>query len=640
MERAHDLNYTERTMHVWLFLILSLAILGCTTRHVPDAPASDENVLRTFSSDHFYQGSAAPQCKAMLDSYCNFLNSPGVMGNLEVKRAASSTNSSSTKVLQGDTPNQFSQVYYRYAQAKLKNRGFLPKDFTRVLDRHAYFGKLKEFLGRDPRQKMNLSQRLISEQSDYEIGFIWQAAFNETVILRMDRRFHDFHKLPDQLVPVELQLERRRVRRELVSEISRALWRDSEEWSKVEAEFKRLQKSYLRMIARLDIADEVRADWTKRIQEIKLVLPGAYAAISNEECSTTTVNAFYYTYLNVVTICAGDFNSEDISQTLSHEMAHSLGVDRSQYLFEIGSDFGHRLSDFRKKICQPKTFTCGEWEGFKSGFDKSLSSLNNYKPQLREFQSCLKRRPSVNDLDDDDIKRFARTLISDRISELASSDRFLRITKPSMPLRNGKVQRNPNYMNPCSYYLWSQGEEPIDDELTTLMFFTAEYKCSDDKQPSAQRMKNAIEVSKLMSERVLQKSLKIEGEFSARSLLETEGYSSPPFERFADVVGSYAMAELLSQSPDVWDRQNRFLASSSWQCIEPSLATQYPEESSIEKEYIFDAHTEGDQRRKELFSAPLRQVIACQKDFEFKECTLPFRTPVGALKTAGSEDEN
>ncbi|MBX3020035.1 MAG: hypothetical protein KF799_00035 [Bdellovibrionales bacterium] len=578
--------------------------------------------MQTFSTDHFYQGQAAPQCKAMLDTYCNFLNSPGVMGNLEVKRATSST-----KVLQGDTPNQFSQVYYRYALAKLRNRGYLPKDFVRVLDRHAYFGKLKIFLDREPRQRMNLSERLIFEQMDYELGFIWQAAFNETAVVRMDRKFVDFHKLPDKLVPVELQLERRRVKRELISEISRALWRNSEEWGKVEAEFVRLQKAYTRMISRLDIDEAVKADWTRRVGEIKLVLPGAYAAISNEECSTTTVNAYYYTYLNVVTICAGDFNSEDISQTLSHEMAHALGIDRTQYLFEIGSDFGRRLSDFRRRICEPKTFSCGDWATYKAGFDKSLTSLNGYKPQLPEFQSCLKRRPAVKRLSNDDIERFARTLISDRVSDLASSDRFLRITKPSMPLRNGKIQRNPNYMNPCSYYLWSQGEEPIDDELTTLMYFTAEYKCSDEKLGSAQRMKNAIELAKEMSEQVLQKSLAIEGEFSARSLLETEGFSSPPFERFADVVGSYAMAELLSQSPDLWDRQNRFLASSSWQCIEPSLASQFPEESSIEKEYIFDAHTEGDQRRKELFSQPIRQVIGCQKDFEFKECTLPFNAP-------------
>jgi hypothetical protein len=499
----------------------------------------------------------------------------------------------------------------------------MPKDFVHVLERHAYFGKLREFLDRQPRPNMNLSERLSTEQTDYELGFIWSAAFNETVLLRMNHKYPDYHKLPDKMVPVELQLERRRVRRDLVSEISRAIWRQSEEWKKVEAEFVRLQQAFLRVISRLDIADDIRKDWQHKITEIKLVLPGALPAISDEECSTTTVNAFYYTYLNVVTICAGDFNSEDISQTLSHEMAHALGVDRSQYLFEQGSAFGQGLAKFRKGICEPQVFSCADWENYKEGFEESLDSLKGFHAQLPNFQSCLKRRPTSKTLSSSEYERFARTIVNDRISDLASSDRFLRITKPTMPLRDGKMQKNPNYLNPCSYYLWSQGEEPIDDELTTLMYFTAEYRCSDQTQASA-RLKDAIDVAKAMSEKVLHHTLAIEGEFSNRNLIENEGFSSPPFERFADVVGSYALAEMLAQSPDIWDRQNRFLASSSWQCLEPSLSTQFPEESSIEKEYIYDAHTEGDQRRKELFSSPIRRVIGCQKDFEFKECTLDF----------------
>jgi hypothetical protein len=90
------------------------------------------------------------------------------------------------------------------------------------------------------------------------------------------------------------------------------------------------------------------------------------------------------------------------------------------------------------------------------------------------------------------------------------------------------------------------------------------------------------------------------------------------------------MAQLLSESPSLSDRQNRFLASSSWQCLEPSLASHFPEESSIEKEYIFDPHLEGDQRRKELLSEPIREVIACKKDFEFRECLLPLKKPESA----------
>ena len=109
-------------------------------------------------------------------------------------------------------------------------------------------------------------------------------------------------------------------------------------------------------------------------------------------------------------------------------------------------------------------------------------------------------------------------------------------------------------------------------------------------------------------------------------MLETEGYGSPPYERFADVVGSYALAELLKQVPYNWDRQNIFLASSSWQCTHPSLASHFPEESEIENEYVFEEHTSGDQRRKEIFTEPIRKTIGCEKDFEFNECKIPFKS--------------
>lgn len=584
-------------------------------------PVKTPEVLRTFSSDNLYKSLEQPLCKSMLDNYCNLLYSPEARGNLEVK-----DKQNSIKVLQGETHNQFSQVFYRYSQAKLQNQKSLPKDFTTVLQRNNYFTKLKNFLERPPRTLMTLEQRTNSEELDFELGYLWTSAFNETIILRMNQKYPGFHKLPDNLTPLELQLERRRQRRHLVSDISQALWRNDKNWRKVEKGFTNLQLSYLKMIARLDIPEEIREKWSTKIVEIKLVMPGAIEAISNEECSSTTANAYYYPYLNLLTICAGDFNSEDIMQTLAHEMGHALGIDRSQYLFAIKSEFGKQLSDLRQNVCKPKTFSCDQWADFKAKFHGSLQSLNGFQPELPEFQRCLKRRETSKSLDEDNVTRLARTFTADRISELAATDRFLRITKPDLPTPNGKTQKNPNYMNPCSYYLWSQGEEPIDDEISTMIFFTAEYRCSD--LPTSQRMKESIDLAKSMTQRVMEKTLRIEGEYSARSLLETEGFSSPPFERFADVIGSYALAELLAEAPSQTERQNRFLASSSWQCLEPSLASHFPEESSVENEYIFDPHTEGDQRRKELFSTPIREVIACKKDFEFRECSLPFKTPI------------
>lgn len=554
----------------------------------------------------------------MVDSYCNTLYSPEAQGNLEIGQGRTKI-----EVMQGETHNEFSQVFFRYSKAKLKSRSALPEDFRAALERGSYFIKLRSFLSRSPRATMSLAQRLESENMSYELGAVWSAAINEAILSRMAAVYPGFHKIPDANLPIELQLERRRLRRILISEISRAVWRDDQNWQKVEKGFDRLKISFLRMIQQLDVAKDIADDWSNRINEVQLALPGSMPAISDDECSATTVNAYYYTYLNVLTVCAGDFNSEDILQTLAHEMAHALGIDRSAYLFEVNSDFGKELATFRANVCKPEAFTCEQWSAYKSKFDSALKTIEGFQPHLREFNQCLKRRPTSRTLENADIERFSRTIVADRMSDLASGDRFLRITKPELPLKNGKTQANPNYLNPCEYSLWSQGEEPIHDPLTTLVYFTAEYRCS--AQTGAQKMKDAIEVSKAMTARLLEKVLRVEGEFSSRTLLETEGYSSPPFERFADVVGSYALAELLKAVPEKWNRQNVYLASSSWQCLEPSLASHFPDESAVENEYVFDDHTGGDLRQKELLSRPIREAISCEKDFEFKECLLPMK---------------
>lgn len=619
---SFKLRSLNRAGLVWFATILA----SCTTPS-PEMVKSPER-LPSFSAESAFN--EQPACKSMVDSYCHRLYSPDALGNLEIGNALT--------ILQGETPNQFTQVFYRYAQAKIRNQRLLPKDFYQVLVRRDYFGKLRTLIDRRPRHQMTLFTRVQNEHLDYDVGSIWAASLNETVIARLDKKFPGFHKLPEKMVPMELSLERRRIRRVLISEISRAIWQDDQNWDKVERSFEVLKSSYLSMISRLDIPDAIRDDWTQRINEVRLVLPGSMPSISDEECSTTKVNAYYYRYLNVITVCAGDFNSEDIAQTLAHEMAHVLGIDRTQYIFANRSSFGRGLSKLRARVCQPTVFSCRDWEEFKSRFETDLETLAKYEPELPEFQRCLKRRETSKVLGDSDIERFARSTVSDRISQLASGDRFLRITKEKIPMRNGKLQLNPNYMNPCSYYLWSHGEEPIDDELTTLVFFTAEYRCSEGDTP--RRLKSAIEVSKSMSQKVVSRSLRIEGEFSSDPQLEREGFASPNFERFADVIGSYAMAELLSRIPNIWERKNRFLASSSWQCPEPSIASHYPEESSIEQQYIFAEHTEGDDRRKEFLSQPIREVIGCRKDFEFNECKLPFKDPVilrGTRDKGGSD---
>jgi hypothetical protein len=604
-----------RSGWIALFTTVGLSLMGCQSmrpRH--------QSGLVSYSGPVSLSAEKIP-CKKMVDDYCDALYSPEALGNLVVQRPKGPI-----EILQGETSNDFSQADFHYFRAKLRNRSFLPSDFLSSLQAENYFNKLSQFLKRTPRKFMSLSQRLSSERDEFELDAIWTAAIRSTVIARMNRVYPGYHQLGSRQIPPEYSIEWRKIRLNLVAEISRAIWNSDKNWKKVEASFSELQEAFVRTIKKLEIAPSIREDWIGRIKEVALVLPGSLPEISDEDCSATQSNAYYYKYLNVITVCAGDFNSEDIMQTLAHEMAHALDIDRSQYLFKTRSDFGIAHREYRKQACQEEGFSCEDWKKYKDHFGRKLESLTEFEPQLWSFNQCLKKSPSEHTLTPRDYEDVAKKITDRRFSTLASQDRFLTLIKTELPLKNGKPRANPFHFNPCAYYSWVREEEPIDDELTSLIFFSSEYRCSKEKT-SAKKFKNAIDLSHRMTAALIRYALAVEGEFSSREAMEREGLASSPVERFADVLGSYAFAEYLKSVPDLSDRRTKFLAGNSWQCSEPSLSSQFPEESAIEKNYVSGAYSEGVQRRQELLSDRIRDVLGCSLDFQFKACTLPFKSP-------------
>jgi hypothetical protein len=83
------------------------------------------------------------------------------------------------------------------------------------------------------------------------------------------------------------------------------------------------------------------------------------------------------------------------------------------------------------------------------------------------------------------------------------------------------------------------------------------------------------------------------------------------------------MAEHLKEVQSLWDRRMTFLASNSWQCPGPSLSTEFPKETAILRRYLLDSHTDGDDRKKEILSGPIRAVLSCEPDFDWNECSFP-----------------
>ena len=556
-----------------------------------------------------------PACLSMVQDFCQTLFSPQNQGSLKFEIAGSKFN-----IRLGETENDFQEADYEFMKAQIKAWNKLPAAFRENLNENDYRQKLQKHLARMARTKMDLKQRISNMRAEEEINSIWNLAFRETVLTKMEASVPGYTKIKEDFMPLEIRYESERQRRALLAKVARALWADHENWKEVEREFEKVRRAFRAVIAgHKNLPKEVKSDWDQRLSSIRLMIPGADPEVEMGNCFKNEANAYYFREENYITVCAGDFNSEEIEQTLAHEMSHALDLGRSRYIYQTTSPVGGALHDLKEMSCGKKSFSCEKWTAAKTHFPSYLKHLASFKPQMRDFNSCLQDKDVKSEIPDDYLSRVAKENVEGILSDLARRNVFLRIISPQLPLPNGTNQKNPIHMNPCGYYLWDTQVRPFDEDVSLLLFFTAEYRCSKNAD-RAEKFKESIETAKQLQTSFAKATIEMEGEFSGRYRLDRDGYSSSPTERFADALGQLVFARLLKEEPDVRKRRARYLANNAWLCRKPSIQALFPGEAKIQRSYYVEPHSETNQRQKELLSEEIRDTLVCKRDFESNQC--------------------
>ena len=600
-----------------LLLCLLAAAFGCQT-HQTVAPV--ERVPETYQPAPELLSGAPIGCEKMLDSFCDALYSPQAKGNLKIGVLGSTYN-----IFQGTTPNDLSSGFFFYATMKLQRKHLLPKDFATALENEHYFEALREYLDRPPLSAMNTQQRIRDIHIQHELRALWESAKEEVLVRRIRRINPDYVHQTEESLSVDDLKQRDLVRRKLLTEISLALWKGHPNWRKVESSFAEVRDKLLETIVDLDIPEVTRQHWLSRVMSTKLVLPGSLPEIADGDCGTTEANAYFYPRLNVLTVCAGDFNSEDIYQTLSHELSHSIDSSSLSYEFRTRSALGQALPEIKEQACDDEPVNCQEWKSFKDKLPLFLEEWAGYKHDVPALQTCLQRHKSLKPITSEILQNVSEQEIDSLLGDLANSHVFLRSTKDKLPYVDGSWKANPAYLNACRTSRNTMQLDPFDYEDLLTQFFVMEYKCTDT--PAPERLKKAITEARLHAVQISKAILQIDGDLSSDDSLISGGYSSPTEEKFADVMGSYTFSRILAAKNEIWARRKAYFASSSWQCSRPSLSKNYPEEAAAELQFSLDTHSAGKDRMREFLSHPLRETLMCSKDFEFEECGIPFRTP-------------
>jgi tellurite resistance protein len=575
--------------------------------------------------EDFYMTDLDPKnikgCKSFVDDYCHQLHSKEARGNLRIKNR----DLSEAITRAGSTINNFDSATFAYHKARLRQRYRLPKDLQAALTKRNFFEALENLLDRPPRNKMTLQARIYYSDLESNVDSKWDQSIDEVVLSRLTKKFPKVYGLDDNSIPREMEVEYTRTYYSIWTDISTALWSHNSRWIKIKSIFDKLKESFARVISDLNVDDEVKSIWLKKILAVKLKTPGFNPAVASRDCITVSRNAYYYPYLNTITVCAGYLNTGEQIQTLAHELAHA--IDSSSRLIDYlkESDLQNSLRNLRASLCKKKDFTCEQWNDFNDTFEKNLKSLSGFKHEVYSFHRCLKKNVKTIPFREDDAERISKKITDETFSSLIQSSALFRITKKKVPLASGAQVKNISYLNPCDYYTWDLNEFSIDGELSSLLMFTANYQCTEGDEIS--RIRSSIVASKALANKITTAVLNLENEFSARSEMTGEHLSSSPTERFADRMGSYIVADYLKGqqaqgSPE--DTRSLFLASSYWLCDRPSLQSKHIEEYQSLSDIIIDksSHEDNSNRIKDWLSPQIREILRCEKDFEHTECSI------------------
>jgi hypothetical protein len=583
------------------------------------------NEAPLLEPEDFYMTDLDPKnikgCKSVVDDYCHQLHSQTARGNLRIKNK----DLSEALTTAGSTINNFDSATFAYHKARLRQRTRLPKDLVPALNKRNFFGDLESLLGRPPRGKMTLQARVYYSDLENNVDSKWDQAIEEVVLSRLARKFPKIYNLDDSSIPREMEVEYTRVYYSLWTDISAALWANNSRWIRIKTIFDQLKESFANVINDLKVDDETKLIWLKKINSVQLKTPGFNPAVASRDCISVSRNAYYYPYLNTITVCAGYLNTGEQIQTLAHELAHAIDISSRLIDYLKESELQSSFRSLRTSLCKNKTFTCDEWNGFTGSFEKNLKKLEGYQSEVYSFHRCLKKNPNTIPFRSDDAERIATKINDETFSSLIQSSAFFRITKQQAPLGSGEQVKNPSYLNPCDYYTWDLDDFSTDGELTSLLMFTASYRCTEGDEIF--RIRSAIDAAKRYSHDITTAVLNLEGEFSSREEMQSEHLSSSSTERFADRMGSYIVADFLKrhQSPEEpEDMRSLFLASSYWLCDRPSLQSKHIEEYQSLSDIIIDksVHEDNSNRIKDWLSPPVREILSCEKDFEHAECSV------------------
>jgi hypothetical protein len=231
---------------------------------------------------------AITECKAMLDTFCNALNSPQNAGKLEVW-----VDRTNYKIHFGIDPEK----EFMRAQVESISSGQAPSDFIQNLER-SYLVGMERILKTDDPDEIAKSLPRLQEK--------YQHAIERTV----DDRIRQNPSLTAQKAAADLGVV-----------LHKALWDQNENFLRAQAEFNEVKSIYLSEFANNE-------DIVLKLRAMELKVPGEISGDMNEACEESVLSAYYNPDKNYMSVCIGLLSSgQSLVQALDQKLSAALNTE-------------------------------------------------------------------------------------------------------------------------------------------------------------------------------------------------------------------------------------------------------------------------------------------------------------------------
>jgi hypothetical protein len=546
----------------------------------------------------------------------------------------------------GVAKNGTSESFMAFELTKLENKKHLPLNFLKILNHRKYFQKLELFLKKLTNESKHNNLQIENRRLGSQLGSIWEDSIREVLELEIeklhpgfiskmyeDRNFRYYpdalpktdHKVGGVFLPLQWKIDYNFLEQNLLSTINKSIWEKSHKWNTLKKAFLEVKELYIEMIERSSrfkfTPELVKQEWIKRIRNEDILIPGSDPFNPSASCATTLDNAYRYNK-GGVTYCAGYISAMPPKRILAHELSHALAEQHSQYLFENNLEIKKRLKNIILNLSHNnESATCPKgWQNFKADFSNLIKDFDYYIPLRPEFLSCLQTRDILAIPSKEYINQRALARVREGISREATSNFFLQISKPTTFTNDGLEWKNSTYLNPTSFTNWDEKNYMLKHDFTMDFFFASEYACSNSSLPPSQRLENAINVTQDMAIRLSEKLIVLGGKFSSDRDMVSRDYAEDTDERFADAMASELSAYHYAKIESLNDRRKLFFAEHASFCNPISIREMYVDEAQVQNKFSLESHAAGKQRKIDVLTLPMRDVLQCKLDFVPKNC--------------------